>query len=172
MTVRGLASLRCVPVDADDLEVDVTPVDFAAKAMVAIAQSQMDARTDTIQRATWHIANPQSLKAQLLFEVLTNLLPDIEQVSNEEFQRRVALHTDADEGIACLSLCRCLSSCGPQFRAGPLDLFLATGITFDMTRTQSVLSRAGIHCPPPEAVLLSHYLSQILRHDQASGTHQ
>lgn len=161
MTVRGLARMRCVPVGADHLEVDITPVDFAARSMVEITRDRMKSADPGVHQKAWHIANPKSLSSRDLFESLIDICPNLERVSNDEFLRRVSSCTEVDPGAACLSLCRWLSEADSD-QARPLDLFQATGMTFDMTETQQVLTRTGIHCPAPDRSLIRHYIGGIL----------
>jgi thioester reductase-like protein len=164
MTVRGLLMLRCVPVGETELEVDVTPVDFAARAMVEIARQQMLQRHrsgDAV--STWHIANPESLKSGRLFDVIADCGTDIDRVGSTEFIGRAREQSGTNQAAACLSLCRWLSETGQCDVIRPLDLFQATEIQFEMTRTLRALSAAGIHCPPPSRQLIRRYITHILR---------
>jgi hypothetical protein len=63
---------------------------------------------------------------------------------------------------ACLALCRALPNREAFERHRTLDLFQATGVTFDCTRARAALAGSGIAFPPPGAELLPVYLDGIL----------
>lgn len=161
--VYGLSSLGCAPQVSDDISVDITPVDYAAKAVIklslaAMASSKFD---------TYHIANSKSLTLKrLLAAMQANNSGDgkgLEIVSPSQFQKqllsRVSILGGA-ESAACMALCRLTGSDFEFFRT--MDLFQATDVVFDDRNTKSILSPLGIVCPAPSDELVRLYLEQML----------
>jgi amino acid adenylation domain-containing protein/thioester reductase-like protein len=140
--VRGTAAAGCVPEGAGRrLHVDVTPVDYAARAMVE--QSLRAPGGETV-----HIANPRSASLSDLVAAMRRVGLPIDEVPLPQWRARVA----GNESAAYLALCRPMESYG---RLRTLDLFQATGARFD-------LRRSGFTCPRPTRRLLDLYIRSIL----------
>lgn len=161
--VNGLSSLGCAPQVSDDISVDITPVDYAAKAVIklslaAMASSKFD---------TYHIANSKSLTLKRLLAAMQTINSGdgkgLEIVSPSQFQKqllsRVSILGGA-ESAACMALCRLTGSDFEFFRT--MDLFQATDVVFDDRNTKSILSPLGIVCPAPSDELVRLYLEQML----------
>ena len=161
--VNGLSSLGCAPQVSDDISVDITPVDYAAKAVIklslaAMASSKFD---------TYHIANSKSLTLKRLLAAMQAINSGdgkgLEIVSPSQFQKqllsRVSILGGA-ESAACMALCRLTGSDFEFFRT--MDLFQATDVVFDDRNTKSILSPLGIVCPAPSDELVRLYLEQML----------
>ncbi len=161
--VNGLSSLGCAPQVSDDISVDITPVDYAAKAVIklslaAMASSKFD---------TYHIANSKSLTLKTLLAAMQAINSGdgkgLEIVSPSQFQKqllsRVSILGGA-ESAACMALCRLTGSDFEFFRT--MDLFQATDVVFDDRNTKSILSPLGIVCPAPSDELVRLYLEQML----------
>ena len=161
--VNGLSSLGCAPQVSDDISVDITPVDYAAKAVIklslaAMASSKFD---------TYHIANSKSLTLKRLLAAMQAINSGdgkgLEIVSPSQFQKqllsRVSILGGA-ESAACMALCRLTGSDFEFFRT--MDLFQATDVVFDDRNTKSILSPFGIVCPAPSDELVRLYLEQML----------
>jgi thioester reductase-like protein len=163
MTVRGLASLGCVPSGDPDLQVDITPLDFAVEAIVTLGEFEPSASAATNEASLrcWHIANPVPLPARRLFDAVVAARQDIERVDADELLRRVEQSAGVEGAAACLSLCRWLASDYSTMR--PLDLFQATHAQFDQRDTLPLLQSRAVECPRPERALIDRYVAQILR---------
>jgi amino acid adenylation domain-containing protein/thioester reductase-like protein len=157
--VNGLSSLGCAPQVSDDISVDITPVDYAAKAVIklslaAMASSKFD---------TYHIANSKSLTLKRLLAAMQAINKGLEIVSPSQFQKqllgRVSILGGA-ESAACMALCRLTGSDFEFFRT--MDLFQATDVVFDDRNTKSILEPLGIVCPAPSDELVRLYLEQML----------
>jgi amino acid adenylation domain-containing protein/thioester reductase-like protein len=158
MTIRALVRLGCVPDVTDDLAMDVTPVDFAAAAMVSLFLHQTQAGSSVPQ--TWHLANPQSISAKSLFQSLYDICPNMERVTPHEFLRRVHERDDPETSAASTGLARGLQA---QSQAPPIvDLFQATGVQLGTGSTIRAWEALGLHCPAPDSILIQRYLRQIL----------
>jgi amino acid adenylation domain-containing protein/thioester reductase-like protein len=179
MTVRGLASLGCVPSGDPDLQVDITPLDFAVEAIVTLGA--LEPATSVIANETsprcWHIANPVPLPARRLFDAIVAAGQNIERVDAYEFLRRAEQMAGAEDAVACLCLCRWLASNAPSelptsegkpsmthySTMRPLDLFQVTHAQFDQRDTLPPLQSRAVECPRPDRALIDRYVAQILR---------
>ncbi len=157
--VNGLSSLGCAPQVSEDISVDITPVDYAAKAVIklslaAMASSKFD---------TYHIANSKSLTLKRLLAAMQAINSGLEIVSPGQFQKqllsRVSILGGA-ESAACMALCRLTGSDFEFFRT--MDLFQATDVVFDDRNTKIILEPLGIVCPAPSDELVRLYLEQML----------
>jgi thioester reductase-like protein len=161
--VRGLTALGCAPEQTGSMKVDITPIDFAAAAMVELSLRTMK----TGRSCTYHIANERSLTLDELISVLQKQGVPIKRESGTEFLRRASelksKSVDQDAAAACLALCRCLpgESSFNSFRT--MDLFQATDIVFDMHNTKAVLSATNLSCPPPNEILIDRYVAVALK---------
>lgn len=168
MFLRGLAELGCVPdIDLDALAVDVTPVDFAARAFVELAFARTEAHST--RTGTFHIANPKSLSLRRIVTALEDRLGRrLARIPANELGRMAAALPSEAKAAVLVSLARRLE-CERLRATSPLvarrsepssgratDLFLATRADFDTSRTVSELERAGIVCPAPEPILDAH----------------
>ena len=116
MTLRALTKLGAVPALGDALRIDLTPVRFAADAIVALALHGED-------RDVIHVASPRPASYAALVAPLK--LPAIAPAAWAARAR--AAFADPDIAMAYLSLGVAL---GLGDRARAFDLFLATGADF------------------------------------------
>lgn len=157
--VNGLSSLGCAPEVSEEISVDITPVDYAAKAVIKLSLAAM--ASDKFD--TYHIANSNSLTLKRLLAAMQTVNKGIEIVSPSQFQKqllsRVSMLGGA-ESAACMALCRLTGSDFEFFRT--MDLFQATDVVFDDRNTKGILAALGIVCPDPSDELVRLYLEQML----------
>ncbi len=177
--VNGLASLGCAPEVSDEISVDITPVDYAAKAVIRLSLAAMA----NCEFDTYHIANSKSLALKRLLAGMQAVRKSGEQgvgevagksaggsvnqtfeiVAPSQFQQqllsRVSILGGA-ESAACMALCRLTGSDFEFFRT--MDLFQATDVVFDDKNAKSILEPLGIACPAPSDELVQLYLEQML----------
>jgi thioester reductase-like protein len=133
MFFRGVAELGCVPERAGAaLRVDVTPVDYAARAMAHLSLSAENGLS------TFHIASPRGATVSELVQAMRAVGAVVDEVTEDEWAARLRGLSDdpsaeqpASEcaSAAYLALCRCLS--GRAFeRHRTMDLFQATDTEF------------------------------------------
>jgi amino acid adenylation domain-containing protein/thioester reductase-like protein len=157
---QGLVYLGCLPADLkQDWALDLTPVDFAAKAILGISKKPQTGLN------TFHIANPEPLLLGNWIKAILNHGVHLEFLPRQEWLMRMqaALQscTGPEKAASLLALCRVLGEEHYQaLRA--LDLFQTTGIRFDTQAADAILHPAGITCPAPSPELLALYLSQML----------
>lgn len=161
MFARGITTLKSVPETKSEIKVDVTPVDFAASAMIEIALQDMKAG----QCNTYHIANESSLSLEELVDAIRAVGFKIETLSSKEFLESLKEKTtklNAAESAALLALCRTLGSKESFTRFRTMDLFQATDIKFDCSNTKKALEQTEIRCPSPTPELIERYLRRVL----------
>lgn len=155
--IRGLLTIGAVPAEcpaAERLQVDITPVDYAASAMIELMLGPQRAG------ATWHLANPRPLALSSLLDTLA-AWGRLERLPLVQWQERAMAHLrrspGLDESAALLAMCRALTE--PDERWHSLDLFQATGIRLASPVTAARLEAAGIYGPPPDRALLERYFA-------------
>jgi amino acid adenylation domain-containing protein/thioester reductase-like protein len=140
---RGISDTGYVPEGFDDkIFVDITPVDFAAQAMVTAAL-----------RGTADIYHIAGKKPASLGDLLKPL-PKVKKMPVAQLRQYIAEKpVTADETTAALALCRCVPEIFETQRH--IDLFQATGVVFD-TRNVDAL---GLTCAGAENNLIARYMT-------------
>jgi len=139
--LRGIARIGCVPAcDAASLRVDVTPIDWAAHAIAAIA-------TDERGPDLVHVASERGASLEDLLVALRARVT-IDEADSDELVRRARAALPRDVAMALVSSSRRLLGRACHESA---DLFLMTDRTFATGR-----------CPPPDAALLARYVDAAL----------
>lgn len=140
--------------EAERLAVDITPVDYAAHAMVELALGEGRA-------GTFHIANERAVTlAEIVAALRRHSAPQVSRPVDE----LVDLATSRDDvasAVVAASLRKCVSG-GRLGRS--TDLFLATGYDFDTRATAAVLAARGLVCPSPAPILEAHVEKSARRH--------
>ena len=153
---RGLAAIGAAPL-AEGLELDVTPVDHAARAFVALAGAPA---------GTFHVASREPATLEALVQALEDAGVRLERVAPDELFERVAraAATRGEVGTAALGLLRRLR---PGARhALETDLFLATGTRFETARAE----RFAGPSPLPDRELLARLARAALAGDAHERT--
>ena len=147
--LRQLAALGCIPDgDHEHLRVDVTPVDYAARA-VAILATQAD------EQRLVHVASPRGASLAELLSALRRRVP-IAAVGVDAFRRRAREALPRDVAMALASSSYRLLG-GDAHREA--DLFLLTGRSFDTSRAEEL---SGTRCPAADEALLLRYVDAAL----------
>ncbi len=117
---RSVSRLGCLPVaDDEGLVVDITPVDYAARAIA-------EAVTSRTRPAILHVASERGASLADLLRALRHHTA-IERVSCEEFLRRARERLTKDDALALIASSFRLLGTDEQRAA---DLFLHTGRSF------------------------------------------
>ena len=156
---KGIAKIGYIPAaHRDALRIDITPVDYAAKAMTHLAQHA--------PAGIYHIANRDSLSLGMFADALNRSGADIRDMATERFidytQNRPL---DGDEAAASLALCRILPP-DAYAQKRTMDLFQATDVVFDDTAAAKYLAPAGITCPPVSTALMDLYTRRMQAADK------
>lgn len=153
MFVRGLLRLGELPSgDWKSLELDVTPVDYAAQAMVSIAQNHQGGR--------YHIAGASRFSLRMIHDALTSRGRKLAVCDPKHWYPNITDHPDA--AAAYMALCRLLKGDASFSRFRAMDLFQATDHRFDQTNTHHALAGTTVTCPAATPALLDLYLEPIL----------
>jgi amino acid adenylation domain-containing protein/thioester reductase-like protein len=163
--LRGLARLGCVPDEEEDLFLDITPVDYAASALAHLSLTA----ADDFEPTTYHVANTRALPLRELVAGLEEFGVRLERVPPGRWRERLDRLPPGHEGAAaCLALCR--AEAGDSFGSyRTMDLFQATGVTFDQANTRGGLAGSGIACPPPDRELLRVYFRHAFSRRPEAG---
>lgn len=141
--LRGLMDLECVPRGAhDELRVDITPVDLAAKILAKLVDAEP---------LTYHMASRYGATLTQLVRAIRAEGRRCDEVTPEEFYQRARASNSWSSSMALLALSRLL----PQRRRAA-DLFQMTGREFDCTRSTYVSS---LSIPDIDESLLRKYVS-------------
>ena len=142
-----------MPAEAlDRLKIDITPIDFAAKAMLALLE-------EWPRGGTWHIANPRPASLRMWVEALARAGQPLRVLDACDWAD-LPIPPTPQAAAARLALCR--SEPASYARHRLFDLFQATDISFDMSRASATLKRRSLACPPPSPDLLDRYVRTIL----------
>lgn len=134
-----------MPKSETPLAIDVTPVDYAARCLVALAQSGGNL-------GVYHIANENPL----LVSELSETFPSVpEEITLKEFTSEAR----AAKCFAALSLGLEYRTTG---RRRALDLFLATDTSFDLTNTREALRDRDFSFLPPGKELCRDYIHELM----------
>lgn len=163
LTVRGLARLGAVPESySAELAMDATPIDYAARAMVAIAAGQTGDGLVTTHLAGARVGLAELLRAMAAAGVALAPVPAETWLERLRAQQRDRPCPELD--AAYLALRR---SCFPENSYRTFDLFQATRCHFDDQQTRTLLQGTGISCPPVHFELLTRYVQRILEREEA-----
>ncbi len=158
MFMNGLRSMNTIPQEclgdkAEQVCVDITPVDYAATAMGRLITGENGGSG----LKTFHIANSESLSLKRLCLKLKERFPQMTVNPLGQWQD----HGDSAAAAAYLGLCRLLV--GTQEKAfghlRSMDLFQATEVSFDTVNTDNAL--APLKCPQADDRLLELYLGKL-----------
>ncbi len=151
--LKSILTLKCIPImNGLEMKVDITPVDLAAKACIAISQSAGN--------NTFHIANPNPLLLSDLLFILNELGIQIAEISIEKFTQKYNF-SGFQNFYFYLSISRLILDKKAFTNVSPLDLFQATGSKFDFTNTQKILPSYFLEFPLPNKDLIYKYLEQL-----------
>ncbi len=160
--VKGLAEIGAIP-DAEpspnEMMIDVTPVDYACAVLGRLIGAEAQ------DSAVYHIANTRGFSLRDIMRGMARAGHEVGVVPAAKWGEMVREKTASSLAAqaAQLALCRFLGA--DQFnRLRSMDLFQATGITFDMARVCSVLSSDGgemLVCPAADEELLDLYLKRM-----------
>jgi amino acid adenylation domain-containing protein/thioester reductase-like protein len=151
--LRGLAAIGAAPLVEAKLELDVTPIDHAARAFVLLARAPA---------GTFHVASREPATLEALVQALEDAGVHLLRVPPEELFERVAraAATRGEIGTAALGLVRRLR---PGARhALETDLFLATGTRFETARAERFAGPG----PLPDRTLLARLARAALAGDR------
>jgi thioester reductase-like protein len=173
LTICGLAELGIVPHErASHLRFDVTPLDYAARAIAlnALRSSKTKTMLAEGQSETLHLCGPVPATFDQLVSAMRASGVGLRDVENHVFQRQLAqrMQTRPSVALACLqySLQRLWNPAYPL----ALDLFRATDCHFDDQNARTVLHELGVHCPAVTEDLLVRYVQDILNRTEDEQT--
>jgi len=153
---QGLAALGVMPEGFDGkLHVDITPVDYAARAMAHLSRHA--------PAQIYHIAGKEPLPLGRLTAAMARAGQTIAPVSLRGWQDMLQTRPmNTAESAAALGLCRVLPQ-DAYARHRIMDLFQATGVVFDTRKADAFLHPAGILWPKADDALLDLYMADVFK---------
>ncbi len=148
--LRGLAALGSAPKPDAAWAVDITPVDFAAKATLRLSLERPEAPLRCV-----HIAGARSVGLAELIQALRAAGVPLKLLEPEAWAAQLEEPRSLEEAAALLGLSRAL---GRQPRHRVRDLFQASHFQFE----QRACADLKLHCPTPDFELLSLYARRAL----------
>lgn len=161
MFIKGISQLGCVPAKkfTKALAIDITPIDYAAKAMLEISVQPNN------QGKIFHIANPNSLSFDELIQAIQSFGLSINFVSQSKWKKlftELKENQESEKLSVYLALCRAMSKDHDFERNRVLDLFQATGVEFSTSNTELALKDLNVAPPTVTEALLHKYFFVIL----------
>ena len=147
-----LVCLRLGAAPLRDVEIDVTPVDYVAKALVELSFQPESANRD------FHLTNPTPMRTKALVEWMRQSDLGLEMVPYETWRNRL-LRMGEELGIGDV---RMLTDVLGTRALGDDD---STSVhpRFDCQQAQAALLNSGIRCPVPDARLFDAYIEFMRR---------
>jgi len=136
---------------ATPLYFDITPVDYAASALLQIALNQHDSEN------TYHITNPHHLTFAQVMQLLNDCGYPVELISAEEYINRVYTNQIRVNGKVYKSMTTKLAKFRTQY------LLSDGGTAVDCQWTQQQLKDSGIECPRIDEQLLHTLLDYCFK---------
>lgn len=138
--LQGHIFMRMAPPLYDDDYMDLTPVDYAAAAIVHIAF-----QPDT-PPGTYHVCNPQPILKSQIWDIIRDYGFPVRTVPAERYLEEVL---DSDDELFLRGLQSVIVYLGDYEKSPAI---------FDASETLRRLKGSGISCPPPDPALLRRYL--------------
>jgi thioester reductase-like protein len=144
--IKGCVQLGLAP-DLADLEIEMTPVDYVARALVHISRS---AQSDA---AVFHLINQVKMRFSDLVAFMRRGGWPLEVVDRERWWAalRATIDVDRNELHPVMDIVR-------EFVVGGEE-----AIDYDVTCAEKALSGSGISCPPLDERLLRTYFGYFTR---------
>jgi thioester reductase-like protein len=143
--IKGCVQLGLAP-DLGDLEIEMTPVDYVARALVHIARSGAEG-------TVFHLINPVKMRFSHLVAYMRRAGWSLDVVDRERWwsalQGAVELNRNALHPV--MDIVR-------EFVVGGEE-----AIDYDVTCAEKALSDSGISCPPLDDRLLATYFGYFIR---------
>ncbi len=149
--LKGLSSLGQLPESCLELELDITPIDYASQAIIKISNS------GTISRK-FHIANKQGASLALIRKALAEQGRECKIVDDRTWKNLIRSNRKflSCEIEAIKALCRFdLKNTYKQERI--FDLFQASDTSFGQENTLAVLKNTNVKLPEINISLMSKY---------------
>jgi len=149
--LKGCIQLGLAP-DLGDLEIEMTPVDYVARAVVRLAAATYPGAADDPDRVL-HLVNPNRMRFADLVASMRRRGWPLRVVDRERWWSALtaALDVERNELHPVMDIVR-------EFVVGGEE-----AIDYDVSRAEKRLAGTGIGCPPLDERLLDTYFGQFVR---------
>ena len=145
--IKGCVQLGLAP-DLDDLEVEMTPVDYVARALV-----QLSLLPDDPDSRVFHLVNPRRMRFSELTEFIRGRGWPVRTVGRQQWWEalQAAVGVTPNELHPVMDTVR-------EFVVGGEE-----AIDYDTGQAEKALAGSGIECPPLDERLLETYVDYFIR---------
>jgi myxalamid-type nonribosomal peptide synthetase MxaA len=134
-----------------DMEVDITPVDYVAAAVV-----HLSLRSDSLGHA-FYLVNPRPILWADMLATLREMGYPVREAPYAVWQQFLTQHAGASAEQNPLAMLAAL------FPVGPTELSTVPRFRCDVWRTEAGLAGTDIACPPADSALVRRYVSHLAR---------
>ncbi|MFL6073180.1 MAG: thioester reductase domain-containing protein [Mycobacteriales bacterium] len=143
--IKGCVQLGLAP-DLGDLEIEMTPVDYTARATVHLAGLESG-------EAVYHLVNPHKMPFHELVDAIRDRGWRVRTVPRDEWWAALQESVEVDSNVLhpVMDIVR-------EFVVGGEE-----AIDYDVTAAEKALDGSGITCPPLDRALLDTYFDYFVR---------
>lgn len=134
-----------------DVEVDVTPVDYVAAAVVHLSR-----RPDSLGHA-FYLVNPRPILWTDILAKLRSLGYPVQEIPYALWQQFLTQHSTASVEQNPMAMLSAL------FPVAPSEVASVPRFRWDCSRTEAGLADASVACPPASAELIGKYVAYLIR---------
>jgi thioester reductase-like protein len=154
--IKGCLQLGAVP--ELDTDVDMTPVDYASRAIVEISRQRAS------QGKVFHLANPRPARWSEVVDRITAFGYRLERLPFDAWHARLVDRSPRPTESPLYPLLPLLAERAAQARvAGGWEFTRSRMPRYDCRHTVAALASTSVVCPPVDARLLDTYLSYFVR---------
>jgi amino acid adenylation domain-containing protein/thioester reductase-like protein len=156
--LRLCIELGMAPEVRADASLDMTPVDFVARAIVGLA------RRRECMDGTFHLLNPRPVALREIYDAIRSMGYALQEVPFPQWRSRAIEHGARSQDERLAGLAHLLTTVGPATPMGALgEDGTRPPAMAACDRTASILERDSLGCPRVDATLLSRYLQYLGR---------
>jgi thioester reductase-like protein len=143
--------------DAEDFRTEFTPVDYVARAIVALSRSG-----DALGH-TFHQYNPELVPISDVYQAISAQGYTLRVVPREQWQEQLIEHAGSSDDPVMWGLAQIVSVLGAAAARRPSASDARRPRTVDGTRTIELLQQRGVNLPSVDAGYLARFLDYMAR---------
>lgn len=146
--LKGCIQLGKAPLSQteDDLKIDITPVDFAGRAIVKLS------RQPETEGKVFHVINPEPVRFRQIYQAIADYGFEVARLPYEEWLSAVDMIEPANVLYPYL----------PVFKQMRTPETIFSGVSVDFRHAQHALSDAGIICPKVDEQMIRIYMDHFI----------
>lgn len=153
--LKGIKELAIAPIEAMLKQVDITPIDYASKAMYVLSKYKTENKV-----SCYHIANSRGATLREIVAALRESSLEVSMLDYDDWKRKLSESSKDSFTLSATNLSLCsASSKNANFEAQrTFDLFQATNVRFCRKDANKILQKKKVLCPEVSVELLSKYV--------------